>query len=116
MAFPNSLVDLFEKAMETEYTYGSQNGLIPVVDYVLDSLNKVKCTTKFNPSCHNIVYFMDIYNCTAIIIIVYNMQLSGLLTEEAISKRILIYSLLSAEGSHRSQQVHKIIIVKNKYC
>ena len=55
LALLNSVVDLLEKAMEMEYTYGSQNGLIPVVDYVLNSLNKVKCTTKFNPSRYNYI-------------------------------------------------------------
>ena len=53
LALLNSAVDLLEKAMELEYMYGSQNGLIPVVDYVLNSLNEVECTTKFNPACYN---------------------------------------------------------------
>ena len=79
--------------MMLEYKYGPPEGYLPVLDYVLVYLREV-------------TFLWDVWNTHILRQINFpHVQLSELDSEETISERARVYSLLGSEGSQRSQEV-----------
>ena len=106
---------IVEKAMMLETKYGPPEGYTPLLDYVLSYLNEVVniyyeylkytsivfCINSFLQQYpYFFVHFLSILKMLAL-----SFQLSKIESEENLIKRISLYSLLSTDGSWRSQAV-----------